>query len=122
MRAFICSLALISLSATAATPVHVSPLGAYQKRLYDSIGLRWYLKVQAHKRRLTPGTVRIQFAIRGDGTIENLSLVSNTSDKLHARIVLDAVRHAAIPRPPRESLKDDRLEQDITFTLYPKKT
>jgi hypothetical protein len=111
MRAFIYSLALISLSASA-----VTPLGAYQKRLYDSIGLRWYWNVKANEGRLAVGTVRIQFAIRGDGTIWNLRVVSNTSNKLHARLVLDAVRHAAIPRPSPEFLKNGALEEDIKFT------
>jgi hypothetical protein len=117
MRAFICILALVSLSASAETPVDFTPLGAYEKRVFDSIGLQWYRSVQADEGRLAVGTVRIRFAIRGDGTIQNPRVISNTSDTLHAaQLALDAVRHAAISRPSPEFLRDDKLEIDIKFT------
>jgi hypothetical protein len=116
MRAFLCSLALISLSASAA-----SPLEAYQKRLSDSIGREWYLRVEPHRDQLKPGTTRITFAISREGTLQNLKILSNTSDERAAFVAVDSIKHANIQPPPTDAFKTKNVfEEDMKFTIYPK--
>src|SRR5256885_7462269 len=111
MRAFICILALISLSASAATP-----LGAYEKGLFDSIGRQWYLRSD----QLKPGTTRIAFAISREGTLQNIKILSNTSDEQAAFAAVDSIKHAKLETPPTDALKNNVFEVDLTFTIYPK--
>ena len=114
-------LAALSTNVTLAVIQQNTVSKAFRKALADSIGHQWYARMEAHQ-NLKPGTTRVMVAIYRDGTICKLTVLSNTSDRHVARLIIDAIRHSTIPQPPPEVLKNDVFESEMKFTLYPKRS
>jgi hypothetical protein len=74
--------------------------------LNDSIGARWYRAVENNVNDLAVGTVRCSFRLSPDGRVENLKVVSNTSNSLLADISVRAIKDAKLPRVPKNVLKE----------------
>ena len=55
-----------------------TPLGRYQKMLYDAVGSRWYLYVQQQADLVSIGTARLVFSVDRSGRVRNLKVVQNT--------------------------------------------
>jgi TonB family protein len=90
----------------------------FTKLLMDRIGPLWYAKMDAHRKQLSPGSVRVHFAISRDGKILDLRVLSNTSNGLSARLCLDAIRQAKVPPLPAEVRTQATLNVDFTVTIY----
>ena len=116
------SFALTLFSTTeAAVPREKPELTAWQKKVFDAIGTRWYQNVQKSDALVHVGSTRISFRIMPDGRIKNLKILSNTSNEASANICIQSVRDAKIPPIPKNVLKDlahDWLDVDIPFTIY----
>ncbi len=64
------------------------------------------------------GKVRLHFYVLPNGTITEMKVVSNTSNRAFLNVCVDAVRRKKFPPPPVELLKEQRLEVNFDFALY----
>src|SRR5207237_7029792 len=87
----ISNLGISSLNAIA------TPLGRYQKFLFDAIGSRWYASVEKHLDLFSIGTTRIVFRVDRGGHIQNLKIIANTSNELFANFCIQSVQEAQMP-------------------------
>ena len=93
---------------------------AFQKRLYDAIGVQWRPRLQAHANELAVGVVHIDLTLTRAGKISNLRVVSNTSSNQRlAELSLDSIKHAKMPAPPTNLLEHGKFKSNLTFNLYP---
>ena len=90
----------------------------FKKAVMDSVGKRWYASMEAHHKELIPGTVRIHVAIAPLQKIVELRVISNTSNKLAAKLSIDAVRRAQIPPVPPALLVRGAYRDDWDFKIY----
>lgn len=67
-------------------------VGRYQHKLYLAIGSRWNLKVQSISNEAKPGRVIIQFDVKPDGKIFNITTVNGDSASKLAEVSADAIR------------------------------
>lgn len=98
-----------------------TPLGRYQKFLFDAIGSRWYASVEKHLDLFSIGTTRIVFRVDRGGHIQNLKVTGNTSNELFANFCIQSVQEAQVPAMSDDlaaTLPSDGLEVEIPFTLY----
>jgi len=99
-----------------------TPLGRYEKFIFDAIGSRWYASVQKQLDLFNIGTTRIVFQVDRSGHIKNLKVVDNTSNELFANICIQAVQEAKVPPMSDDlaaSVPPEGIPFDIPFTLYP---
>jgi TonB family protein len=99
-----------------------TPLGRYQKGVYDAIGSRWYAYMEQRGELANLGTVRVTFVIDRSGRVRNLKVVSNDSNEAFANVSLQAILEAKFPPIPEElaaSLPPEGLEQEISFINFP---
>lgn len=98
-----------------------TPLGRYRKALSDAIGSRWYYYTTSRMDLISLGTARLRFYVKSDGTVEDIEIVSNTSNSCFGTFTLQAVLEAEIPPIPpdiAQTLENNRLEVEYTFTVY----
>ncbi len=119
-RVGLIAFALVSAIASVMADAQNAATWAFRKALFDSIGHQWYARIEAHRDELKLGTTRVILAITRDGTVRRLKILSNTSNELLAKLVVDAIKHSKIPQPPPEALKNDVFESEMKFTIYPK--
>jgi TonB family protein len=99
-----------------------TPLGRYQKTVYDAIGSRWYAYMEQRGDLATLGTVRVTFVIDRGGRVRNLKVVSNDSNEAFANVSLQAILDAKFPPLPEEladSVPPEGLDQEINFINFP---
>jgi TonB family protein len=99
-----------------------TPLGRYQKAVYDAIGSRWYAYMEQKGDLTSLGTVRITFFIDRNGRVQKLRVVSNDSNEAFANVALQAILDAKFLPLPDElvsSLPPEGLDQDINFINFP---
>ena len=102
-----------------------TPLGKYQKALYDAIGARFYFYAspQQQGHLINIGNVQIQFWVDRSGYVKNLKIVQNTSNETFANVCLRSVQEVQAPPIPKEigdTLPSEGLFQEINFTMYGK--
>jgi outer membrane biosynthesis protein TonB len=98
-----------------------TPLGRYEKFVFDAIGSRWYASVQKQLDLFSIGTTRIVFQVDRSGRIKNLKVIENTSNELFANICIQAVQEAKVPAMSDDlaaTLPPEGLEVDVPFTIY----
>jgi outer membrane biosynthesis protein TonB len=100
-----------------------TPLGKYQKGLYDAIGARWYFYTSPKQQGdlINIGTVQIQFWVDRSGHVKNLKVVQNTSNEAFANVCLRSILEIQPPPIPPEigdTLPSEGLYQEINFTMY----
>lgn len=100
-----------------------TPLGKYQKALYDAIGARWYFYTSPQQQGdlINIGNVQIQFWVDRSGHVKNLKIVKNTSNEAFANVCLRSVLEVQVPPIPEEigdTLPSEGLYQEINFTMY----
>jgi len=98
-----------------------TPLGRYQKILYDSIGSRWYYYVAKQRDLITIGTLRLVFSVDRSGRVKNLKIVENTSNESFANVCLQSVLEMQLPPIPEDlanSLPSEGLDAEMSFTMY----
>ena len=99
-----------------------TPLGRYQKAVYDAIGSRWYAYMEAKRDLASLGTVRVTFYIDRTGRVQRLKVASNDANEAFANIALQAILDAKFPPLPDDlvsSLPPEGLDQDISFINFP---
>src|SRR5580700_1070712 len=93
---------------------------AYLLKAMNKIGPYWYQGVVKYGQNLSIGTVHLGFRINPDGRIENLKVLSNTSNQLLADISRHAIEATKLPPIPQKALAEQGhhwIEMDLPFSL-----
>lgn len=99
-----------------------TPLGRYQKMLYDAIGSRWYYYVDKQGDLVSIGTANLVFSVDRSGRVKNLRIINNSSNEAFANVCLQSVMEIQLPPIPDDvasALPSEGLEEEMTFTMYP---
>jgi hypothetical protein len=98
-----------------------TPLGRYQKLLYDAVGSHWYSYVNGDNGLISIGTARLVFSVDRQGQVKNLKVVQNTSNEAFANVCLRSVLDIQLPPIPEDvasTLPPDGLEEEMSFTMF----
>ena len=98
-----------------------TPLGRYEKSVYDSIGKRWYALCDANRDRVDIGTVHVQFVVAPDGKINGIKVISGGTSESFANLCLQSVQDAkpgAIPEDVMAILPAEGLPGEVSFTGF----
>jgi outer membrane biosynthesis protein TonB len=98
-----------------------TPLGRYQKLMYDAVGARWYQHTAERRDLISIGTTRLTFSIDRSGRVTNLRVVENTANEAFAIVCLQSVQELKLPPIPEDvasTLPSEGLQQELTFILY----
>ena len=98
-----------------------TPLGRYQKQLYDAVGSRWYYYVGRDRDLISIGTARLVFSVDRSGRPTNLKVVENSSNESFANACLQSVLEIQLPPIPDDvasTLPPEGLEEEMSFTMY----
>ena len=98
-----------------------TPLGRYQKMLYDAVGSRWYNYVHQQSDLVSIGTAHLVFSVDRSGRVRNLKIVQNTSNESFANVCLRSVLEVQLPPIPEDvasTLPSEGLEEEMSFTMY----
>jgi hypothetical protein len=98
-------------------------LAAYQKRVTDIIGPRWYACTEAQRDRVALGKVTVTFRILSDGQVANLKIIGNTSNEVLLDCAISAILDARFPPIPDgvcQQIHQDFIDWDnMNFIMYP---
>jgi len=98
-----------------------TPLGRYEKSVYDAIGKRWYALCDANRDRVDIGTVHVQFVVAPDGKINDIKVISGGTSESFANLCLQSVQDAkpgAIPEDVMAVLPAEGLPGEVSFTGF----
>jgi hypothetical protein len=98
-----------------------TPLGRYQKLMYDAVGARWYQHTHERQDLISIGTTRLTFTIDRWGKVSNLKVLENTANEAFAIVCLQSVQELKLPPIPEDvasTLPPEGLQQELTFILY----
>jgi outer membrane biosynthesis protein TonB len=112
----------ISNRGKAAIDASASPLGIFRKAVADAIGSRWYYYVNQRMDLISVGDVYISFYVNDNGHVEDVKVLSNTSNEVFANFCVQSITEAEIPKLPgdiTQNLENGRLEIRYHFLIYP---
>lgn len=112
--------AITNRGASAANAVG-TPLGKYRKEIQDAIGSRWHFYITAKSDLASIGTARVTAEIDAKGHVQNLRILSNTSNEAFANICLQSFEEAQIPPIPPDlagALPGGRMPLEFSFTYF----
>jgi outer membrane biosynthesis protein TonB len=98
-----------------------TPLGRYEKSVYDSIGKRWYALCDANRDRVDIGTVHVQFIVAPNGKINDIKVISGRTSESFTNLCLQSIQEAkpeAIPEDVMAVLPPEGLSGEVSFTGY----
>ena len=98
-----------------------TPLGRYQKQMYDAVGARWYKHTTEKRDLISIGTTRLTFTVDRSGRVANIKVVENTANEAFASVCLQSVQELKLPPIPEDiasTLPSEGLQQELTFILY----
>jgi outer membrane biosynthesis protein TonB len=98
-----------------------TPLGRYQKTMFDAIGSHWYAYIDQKADLVSLGTTRVTFFVDRSGHVKNLKVRSNDSNEAFANVCLQAILDSKLPPIPEEvaeALPPEGLESEIAFTTF----
>ena len=98
-----------------------TPLGRYEKIVYDAIGKRWYALCDANRDRVDIGTVHVQFVVARDGKINDIKVTSGGTSESFANLCLQSVQDAkpgTIPEDVMAILPPEGLPGEVSFTGF----
>jgi len=98
-----------------------TPLGRYQKQMYDAVGARWYQHMQQRQDLVSIGTARLSFSIDRSGRVTNLKVLENTANEAFASVCLQSVQELKLPPIPEDvasTLPSEGLQAELTFISY----
>jgi outer membrane biosynthesis protein TonB len=98
-----------------------TPLGRYEKSVYDAIGKRWYTLCDANRDRVDIGTVHVQFVVAPDGKINDIKVISGGTSESFTNLCLQSVQDAkpgAIPEDVMAILPAEGLPGEVSFTGF----
>ena len=99
-----------------------TPLGRYQKFIFDAIGSRWYAAVGKDIGLYSIGTACLMFRVDRNGHIQDLKVVEKSSGEAFVNVCLGAVQEAQIPPMSEdlaETLPPEGLEVDDSVHDFP---
>src|SRR5207253_513984 len=98
-----------------------TPLGHYEKKVYDAIGKRWYALCDANRDRVDIGTVHVQFVVAPSGKINDIKVTSGGTSASFTNLCLQSIQEAkpeAIPEDVMAVLPPEGLPGEISFTGF----
>lgn len=98
-----------------------TPLGKYQKLLYDAVGSRWYQYMQQQSDLVSIGAARLVFSVDRSGRVRNVKVVQNSSNESFANVCLRSIIEVQLPPIPADvasTLPSEGLEEEMSFTMY----
>src|SRR5437867_396246 len=98
-----------------------TPLGRYEKKVYDAIGKRWYALCDANRDRVDIGTVHVQFVVAPNGKINDIKVTSGGTSASFTNLCLQSIQEAkpgAIPEDVMAVLPPQGLPGDVSFTGF----
>ena len=98
-----------------------TPLGRYEKKVYDAIGKRWYALCDANRDRVDIGTVHVQFVVAPSGKINDIKVTSGGTSASFTNLCLQSIQEAkpeAIPADVMDVLPPEGLPGEISFTGF----
>ena len=98
-----------------------TPLGRYQKQMYDAVGARWYQHMEQRRDLVSIGTARLSFTIDRSGHVNNLRVIENTANEAFAGVCLQSVQELKLPPIPDDvatTLPSEGLQAELTFISY----
>jgi outer membrane biosynthesis protein TonB len=99
-----------------------TPLGRYQKLVGDAVGSRWYYYIGQRMDLITVGEARIRFCVNTSGRVEDVQILSNTSNQIFGEYCIQSIVRAELPPIPTDLaalLEDGKLDIEFSFTIYP---
>ncbi len=99
-----------------------TPLGRYEKTLYDAIGSRWYQYVTEKYILFNLGTVQVAFWVDPSGRVKDLKTIKQSSSEAFANVCLQSILEVNLPPIPADvaaALPPKGLAETITFRLFP---
>ena len=111
----------ISKRGVAAVNAVGTPLGRYEKSVYDAIGKRWYALCDANRDRVDIGTVHVQFVVARDGKINDIKVTSGGTSESFANLCLQSIQEArpgTIPEEVMAVLPPEGLPGEVSFTGF----
>lgn len=112
----------ISNKGKSSVAAEATPIGRYKKTLADAISSHWYYCIDQRMELLSFGTATLFFYVTQEGKIEELRIVSNSSNQTFANCCIQSITEAKLPVIPPEiakTLDKGRLEIEYRFTIYP---
>lgn len=112
----------ISNKGKSSVSAEATPIGRYKKTLADAISSHWYYSIDQRMALLSFGSAILRFYVNKEGEIEELHLLSNSSNQTFADCCLQSITEAKLPAIPPEiakTLEKGRLEIEYRFTIYP---
>ena len=91
-----------------------------EKTLSDAISSRWRYYIDNRMELLSFGTATIAFYVTQEGKIEDIHLLSNSSNQTFADCCIKSIMEAKLPAIPPEvaaTLQDKKLEVEYRFTI-----
>jgi outer membrane biosynthesis protein TonB len=100
-----------------------TPLGRYQKEMFDDIGSHWYAYMDQQMDLVGLGTVRVSFWVDRSGRINDRSIkvLSNDANQAFEGVCLRSIQDAKlrpIPEDVAAKLPPEGLETEISFTTF----
>lgn len=98
-----------------------TPLGRYQKILFDAVGSHWYAYIEQKADLVSLGTTRVSFWVDRSGKVRNIKVLSNDSNEAFANVCLQAILDSKLPPIPDDvasALPPEGLESEIAFTTF----
>jgi len=111
----------ISKRGVAAVNAVGTPLGRYEKSVYDAIGKRWYALCDANRDRVDIGTVHVQFVVAPNGKINDIKVTSGGTSESFTNLCLQSIQEAkpeTIPEDVMAVLPPEGLPGEISFTGF----
>lgn len=112
----------ISNKGKSSVTAEATPLGRYKKNLADAISSHWYYAIDQRMELLSFGTATVIFYVTQNGKVEELRIISNSSNQTFADCCIESITGAKLPSIPPEiaqTLDRGRLEIEYRFTIYP---
>lgn len=116
--------ALLSGSLSNKGPASVAalgtPMGRYQKAVFDAVGSRWYYYIDQRMDVASFGRVKIHFTIDKTGAVLQPTVVSHSGNSTLESASLQAIMDATIPpMPPEVSaiIQSNQMDLEIEFNL-----
>ena len=98
-----------------------TPLGRYEKILFDAIGSHWYAYIEQKADLVSLGTTRVSVWVDRSGRVKDLKVLSNDSNEAFANVCLQAILDSKLPPIPEDvasALPPEGLESQIAFTTF----
>jgi outer membrane biosynthesis protein TonB len=97
-----------------------TPMGRYQKAIFDAVGSRWYYYIDQRMDVASFGRVKIHFTVDKSGAILQPKVLSHSGNSTLEGTSLQAIMEATIPpMPPEVSsiIQGNQMELEVEFNL-----